>query len=110
MSGGMPSTLDSSALLALVRNEPGAGVVLTALTRAGNVCYAHEVNLCEVFYVRARELGEAQAERDLELLLAASGVIPFASPDSRRQLLSACQKIGRGGLTAAGAVSLGGED
>jgi PIN domain nuclease of toxin-antitoxin system len=52
----MPNVLAASAMLALVRNEPGAAEVLAALGTPGNTCYAHQVNLTEVFYVRARQV------------------------------------------------------
>jgi predicted nucleic acid-binding protein len=81
MSGGMASALDASALLALVRAEPGAAVVLAALAEPGNVCYAHEVNLCEVFYVQAREQDDATAAADLERLLTVTGVVAYATRD-----------------------------
>jgi PIN domain nuclease of toxin-antitoxin system len=77
----MPTTLDSSAMLALVQSEPGAAVVDAALTLAGNICYAHEVNLCEVFYQQARRMGEDVAQESLRYLLEDTGVVPFANPD-----------------------------
>jgi PIN domain nuclease of toxin-antitoxin system len=46
--------LDASAMLALARNEPGADVVMAALLDPTELCYAHSVNLCEVFYTLAR--------------------------------------------------------
>ena len=77
----MPSTLDASAMLALVQNEPGAAVVDAALTLAGNICYAHEVNLCEVFYQRIRHVSEVDALDELRYLIEVAGIVPFANPD-----------------------------
>jgi PIN domain nuclease of toxin-antitoxin system len=77
----MPSVLDTSAMLAVVRGEPGAGIVLVALARQGNTCYAHEVNLCEVFYVLTREVGEEAATLAQRHLLETAGIVPFANPD-----------------------------
>jgi len=40
--------LDSSAMLALVRNEPGGSVVAQAIAEERNELYVSSVNLCEV--------------------------------------------------------------
>jgi PIN domain nuclease of toxin-antitoxin system len=50
-------------MLALVKNEPGADVVAAFLTNPGNRCFAHPVNLCEVYYPIARDAGEERADR-----------------------------------------------
>lgn len=77
----MPCVLDTSALMALLRGEPGQPVVISALRTPGNTCYAHEVNLCEVFYSRARQAGEDIARPEVEYLLTTARVVPFANPD-----------------------------
>jgi predicted nucleic acid-binding protein len=68
-------------MLALVQHEPGAAVVDAALARAGNTCYAHEVNLCEVCYQQTRMRGEDAAQEALRYLLDDAGVVPFVNPD-----------------------------
>ncbi|MSV30751.1 MAG: type II toxin-antitoxin system VapC family toxin [Bryobacterales bacterium] len=42
--------LDASALIAFLRGEPGADAVAEALLDPESQCYAHALNLCEVFY------------------------------------------------------------
>jgi PIN domain nuclease of toxin-antitoxin system len=77
----MPSALDASAMLALVRSEPGAEVVDAALALPGNRCYAHYVNLCEVYYARARQDGEDVATEAIRYLIDDVMVVPFESPN-----------------------------
>jgi uncharacterized protein with PIN domain len=72
----MPSVLDAAAMMALILDEPGAEIVLAALTRPGNACLAHEVNLCEVFYTRTRQADEETAQAELDYLLGDAGVLP----------------------------------
>ena len=72
--------LDGSALLAFLYDEPGAAMVEGLLLDAGNTCFAHAVNLCEVFYDYYRAGGEVQAQNALARLLAAS-VLPRADLD-----------------------------
>lgn len=55
--------LDSSAMIALANNEPGSSVVADLLADPGNKCYAHAINLCEVFYDAIRCSDEVQALR-----------------------------------------------
>lgn len=55
--------LDSSAMIALANNEPGADVVDSLLADPQNDCYTHAINLCEVFYDTIRRSDEAQALR-----------------------------------------------
>jgi len=42
--------LDASAMIAYLRDEPGAGRVSEALLDPDGQCIAHVLNLCEVFY------------------------------------------------------------
>jgi PIN domain nuclease of toxin-antitoxin system len=53
--------LDASAMVALLRDEAGAEVVDAALSGVSNTCFAHAINLCEVYYDAIRERGEAIA-------------------------------------------------
>jgi predicted nucleic acid-binding protein len=50
-------------MIALVKNEPGADIVEAVLIDPRNRCVAHPVNLCEVYYPIARDVGEQRAER-----------------------------------------------
>jgi predicted nucleic acid-binding protein len=61
--------LDARAMLAYLRNEPGADVVEKALLDTSGQCLAHSINLCEVYYIFHRGGGEADAAaaiRDLK--------------------------------------------
>lgn len=57
----MTFVLDASAMIAYLRDEAGAGVVAEALLDSESRCYAHALNLCEVFYDFHRASGEADA-------------------------------------------------
>jgi PIN domain nuclease of toxin-antitoxin system len=46
----MNLALDGSAMIAFLRDEPGAEGVEAVLTDPSHTCYAHAVNLCELFY------------------------------------------------------------
>jgi len=61
----MMAILDSSAVLAFLRDEAGADVVDNLLLDADGSCHIHAANLCEVFYDRLREHGEDVAIRDI---------------------------------------------
>lgn len=41
--------LDASAMIAYLRDEPGAAAVAEALIDPTSKCHAHALNLCEVF-------------------------------------------------------------
>ena len=58
-------TLDACALLALLRNEPGADKVAAAINAANNgeaEIIMHKVNLLEVYYDLYRSLGKEKAD------------------------------------------------
>ncbi len=55
------SALDSSAMVAYLRQEPGWQEVATLLAEPNRICYAHAVNLCEVYYGFARQAGRETA-------------------------------------------------
>ena len=66
MAGSTPSTnyvLDACTLLAFLLREPGAAVVDGLLTAPNTVCYAHAVNLCEVYYDFVRNHDHATAKQ-----------------------------------------------
>jgi PIN domain nuclease of toxin-antitoxin system len=72
--------LDGSALIAFLRDEVGAAVVEALLLNRNNLCFAHAINLCEVFYDFRRGGGEAEGQAALARLYAA-GVLPRADMD-----------------------------
>ena len=49
--------LDASAIVALLRNEPGAARVAGMIADRTNSCYIHAINLCEVYYDAIRLVG-----------------------------------------------------
>jgi predicted nucleic acid-binding protein len=62
--------LDASAMIAYMRAEPGGDVVRAILRNRANLCYAHAVNLVEVFYDYRRASGlelALQVLSDLEV-------------------------------------------
>ena len=73
--------LDSSAVIAYLRGEPGRARVVTALLDDATVCWMHAVNLCEVFYDTLRASGPAVAD-NLFADLALVGVRTASHLDS----------------------------
>jgi len=71
----MIRTLDACAMIAYLRDEPGADVVEEALMRPGDTCLAHVLNLAEVYYDFARAVDEATAGAAIQDLYA-GGVTP----------------------------------
>jgi len=69
----MTYVFDSSALLAWLKDEPGADTVDVALHDRDSVRLVHALNLAEVFYDQRRTGGEEFAQGALELL-GASGL------------------------------------
>lgn len=57
----MICVFDACAMIALLRREPGEDVVWAHLGDPNNTCFAHAINLCEVFYDFHRDAGEAAA-------------------------------------------------
>ncbi len=53
--------LDACAMIAYLNSEQGAQVVEAVLIDPAHQCYAHALNLCEVFYHFFRAGGEAAA-------------------------------------------------
>lgn len=85
-------------MVAYLAGEQGALVVDGLLNDANALCYAHSINLCEVFYDALRATGEHQARQAVEDLYSA-GVV------ERRDLSrNFWQNIGR--LKARGRISL----
>ncbi len=65
----MSYVLDACALIVFLRGEAGSEIVEKRLIEG--TCYAHAVNLCEVYYDCIRVGGEAQAEALVRELLDA---------------------------------------
>jgi len=53
--------LDASAMIAFLRDEPGASVASEARIDSESKCHAHALNLCEVFYDVHRASGSQEA-------------------------------------------------
>ena len=62
--------LDSSAMIAYLREESGAVIVNQILADPNNLCFAHAINLCEVYYDAIRIGGPDDAEKSLDGLFA----------------------------------------
>jgi PIN domain nuclease of toxin-antitoxin system len=75
----MNRVLDACAMIAFLRDEPGAMVVETILTHPTDRCYAHAINLCEVYYDFLRNSDEQTAT-------AAIADLEFAGVVTRRDM------------------------
>lgn len=53
---------DASALIAILRNEPGGAHAAAIIDDPKSTCYVHAINLCEIFYGIRREKGEQYAQ------------------------------------------------
>jgi PIN domain nuclease of toxin-antitoxin system len=85
-------------MLAYLRAEPGGNLVREIIVDSDEVCIAHSVNLCEVYYDMIRGADRATAEAAVGDLLAA-GVVerPDMDPDFWRAA---------GSIKAGGRISL----
>lgn len=72
--------LDASAIIAWLRNEPGAGVVDNAVRDVNSQCFVHAINLCEVYYDAYRRSGVSRADSVVSDL-AAVGVVERGDMD-----------------------------
>ena len=61
-------------MIAYLKDEPGAEVVDRMLEDADRQCFAHSINLCEVYYDALRVTDQAAADQAI-LDLRAAGVI-----------------------------------
>lgn len=68
-------------MIAYLNGEVGGDVVDRMLRDSRNSCYAHSINLCEVYYDVLRAADEATADRAITDLLSA-GVIEREEMDS----------------------------
>ncbi|MEI6415866.1 MAG: type II toxin-antitoxin system VapC family toxin [Pseudomonadota bacterium] len=62
--------LDACAMIAFLRDEPGAATVEQYLKNGESECLAHAINLCEVLYDFIRTAGEQNAHQAIQDLLA----------------------------------------
>jgi PIN domain nuclease of toxin-antitoxin system len=63
---------DASALIAYLRNEPGAQGIADVLLEQDSRHFVHAVNLCEVYYNAIRASGQVDAETALTELASLS--------------------------------------
>ena len=61
--------LDACSMIAYLRDEKGSEVVEDALFAPDSKCYAHSVNLCEVFYDFYMAGARSEAEQAIEDIL-----------------------------------------
>lgn len=94
----MNYVLDASAMVAYLEGEPGATVVASILSDLTAICYAHSINLCEVYYQALRRSGLSTARAALSTLYA-DGVI-----ERRKMSRAFWQRVG--GHKARGGISL----
>ncbi len=74
------SVLDSSAVVAFLKDEPGAAGVADLFANTNIPLYIHSANLCEVFHIMWRRDGEDSAQISIAKLLDA-GVIERSDMD-----------------------------
>lgn len=91
--------LDACAMIAYLRNELGGAVVDALLGDPANTCYAHVVNLMEVYYDFLRTAGRRRAD-------AAIGALVNAGVQPRRDIGTRFWKY-VGTLKAAHRIAVG---
>ncbi len=91
-----PFILDSCALIAYLRDEPGADAVAPAIE--GKRPYIHAINLCEVYYDCARAVGR---DRALQLLDYARRVVEIDVAMGPDFLIQVGDLKARGGIALA---------
>jgi PIN domain nuclease of toxin-antitoxin system len=67
----MNRVLDACAMIAFLRGEKGGSVVARILADSVDTCFAHSVNLCEVYYDFVRVAGKRTARAAINDLQAA---------------------------------------
>ncbi len=58
--------LDASAIIAYLRDEPGADVVEDLLADDDELCFVHAINLCEVYYKMQRYANENEVRSAIQ--------------------------------------------
>lgn len=94
----MNHAFDACAMIAYLRGETGGTIVDGFLKTPADRCYAHTINLIEVYYDFIRQHDEPTARQALEDL-AAAGVI-----ERRTMSKSFTRRVGQ--LKAPGRISL----
>jgi PIN domain nuclease of toxin-antitoxin system len=89
--------LDASALVAYLRGEQGGVVVQNLLLDPNAICYAHSINLCEVYYQSVRQSNTARAQATIASLYA-DGIIERRDM-SRRFWRNVGEHKARGGIS-----------
>ena len=97
--------IDASALMAFLWGEPGASVVNSLLSDPSQACYAHSINLCEVYYQVIRQSDEATARKAIGDLRAL-GLIERSNIDEPFWRMVASLKA-RGRISLADCFCLG---
>lgn len=64
----MTYVLDSSAIIALLKREPGGSLVDSLLAAANHTCWVHAVNLCETYYDLVRIMDDKRADTTISWL------------------------------------------
>jgi len=73
---------DASAITAYLQDEEGAVVVDELLTDPNTTCYAHSINLCEVYYDSVRHSSPKQADEIVSYLFEL-GIVERSDFDTR---------------------------
>lgn len=95
----MNHAFDACAMIAYLRAEAGGTVVDGFLNTPTDTCYAHTINLLEVYYDFIRKHSEPVAQQALRDL-AAAGVLERRTMN-RRFLFRVGQLKARGGISLA---------
>ncbi len=85
-------------MVAYLTGEPGEDIVRSMLRDANATCYAHSINLCEVYYDSLRATDERTARRTIQSLYD-DGVV-----ERRDMSREFWRRVG--GLKARGSISL----
>jgi predicted nucleic acid-binding protein len=96
--------LDACAMIAYLKGEQGGATVDRLLQDRRNTCYAHAINLCEVYYDFIRRADETTAEQVIADL-AANGVAERGDLDPAIWRYAGKLKAGRR-LSLADAIGL----
>jgi PIN domain nuclease of toxin-antitoxin system len=86
----MATVLDACAVIAFLRDEPGAEVVEAALADEESAASIHAVNLAEVYYAVARDEDEETADDAIRTLLTDAGLSVCRDLDE-----GFCSEVGR---------------
>jgi predicted nucleic acid-binding protein len=102
----VPYVLDACAMIAYLRDEPGAEVVEQRLTLEPPACSAHAISLCEVYCGFLKRAEEDQARRSLDELRAVGLIVRDDMDEAFWQQAGRCKVQYRIPLPDAIVVSL----